>query len=167
MTKIAYNVSADNLKELLIYSDGDLWWKSSGSGRSICKPLGCVDVTTGYARAMVLGKRYYLHRLVWAHQTGAWPSGEIDHIDGNKTNNKICNLREASRCENMRNIPISTSNKSGFKGVSWDKGKCRWVAQISIDGKGKRLGRFKTAVEAHKAYVVAAEKYHGEFARLK
>jgi hypothetical protein len=97
--------------------------------------------------------------------TGDWPPFEIDHIDMNGLNNRWNNLREATHSQNMMNKLYP--NSTGFKGVSIRR-KCTirpFVARIHINNRHKHLGYFKTAKEAHTAYVRAAQKEHGEFAR--
>lgn len=106
--------------------------------------------------------RLYAHRLAWFYVHGRWPEKNIDHIDGNPSNNKLSNLREANQHENMQNLSRTPkkSNKSGFVGVSWCKAKRKWVAAIRIDGKQTQLGRFETAELAHAAYCEAKAKHH-------
>lgn len=106
------------------------------------------------------------HRWAWKLMTGEWPAGQIDHINGVRDDNRWSNLRLATPAQNAQNCGKRAENKSGFKGVSWDKTAEKWVAQISINGKSKRIGRFKTPEEAHAAYVAAAKALYGEFARF-
>lgn len=112
------------------------------------------------------GFRLMAHRVAFAIYHGKWPEKEIDHINGDPTDNRIDNLREASRAENARNYPKPKSNTSGLKGVTWNKASKKWQAAIRINGKSKYLGLFDCAEEAHKAYCEHAEKYHGQFARI-
>ena len=87
----------------------------------------------------------------------------VDHIDENKTNNNITNLRWATRSQNGYNKDMSKTNVSGFKGVTWIKGNQKYVARIKINGKNKHLGCFKTAEDASKVYEEKAKELHGEF----
>ena len=89
---------------------------------------------------------------------------EIDHIDVDTSNNRINNLREATCSENQANKKLKANNTSGFKGVSWDRGK--WIAQITINYKIIRLGRYERAEDAHAAYVKAAVEKFGEYHRV-
>src|SRR5690242_11158228 len=115
--------------------------------------------------------RYYAHRLAWFYVYQVWPKDEIDHINRIPDDNRILNLREANRIENMRNIATPKHNTTGFKGVTRHKfypGK--FMAQISSTTELKRrktkyLGIFDTAEEAHAAYVAASRELHGEFGR--
>jgi hypothetical protein len=112
----------------------------------------------------------YGHRLAWLVMIGEWPIADIDHIDGNPSNNSWHNLREASDSENLCNRGRTKKNTSGFKGVSYysahpEWNLKRWVARIRKDGTTHRLGYFTTPEEAHVAYDAAAKRLHGEFAK--
>lgn len=120
----------------------------------------------GYRVGRIFDVMYRAHRVAWAIYHGEWPKADIDHINLDGADNRIDNLREATKTENLRNIGIFSSNKSGYKGVSWDKGSGRWVARVSTGERYKYLGRFDTKERAAKAYETAARKYHGEFMRL-
>lgn len=124
----------------------------------------------GYRRISVDGVRYFEHRLAWFYVNGSWPEHEIDHINCDKADNRICNLRAATPQQNSRNCPTRPHNKTGLKGVHFYGSKPTtkpWRARIHIDkGVVKTLGYFATKEEAHAAYVAASEKYHGEFARV-
>jgi hypothetical protein len=87
----------------------------------------------------------------------------IDHADRVKTNNSLLNLRFCSIAENQRNKDIQRNNTSGYKGVSWDKARQKWLAKIKINGKTKNLGRFVTKEEAYEAYKEASKEHHGDF----
>lgn len=117
----------------------------------------------GYHRIMLNRKAYKTHRLAWLYVYGEFPLNEIDHIDQNKTNNKINNLRECSRGNNNCNILNRKNNKSGYKGVSWNKAKGKWISQIQSNKQKIFLGSFDCQKKAHIAYCEAANKYHGEF----
>lgn len=119
----------------------------------------------GYIQFCVGAKSYLSHRLAWLWMTGNWPRGEIDHIDGNPSNNKWHNLRDASHRENMRNQKTRRDNVARLKGVSWRPEFGKWQAQIVINGYHEYLGLFDCPTAAHCAYVIAAYKEFGEFAR--
>ena len=89
------------------------------------------------------GKQYQAHRAAWLYMTGDWPNKNIDHIDGDGTNNSWSNLREASNTENMRNCKLKANNKSGTPGVYWNKLQSVWHSQISNEGKHVHLGFYK------------------------
>lgn len=123
--------------------------------------------TKGYIRVKfrVVGKQidYLAHRVIWAMSAQEWPENEIDHINGDRSDNRIENLREATSADNKRNTKVRRDNSSGYKGVSRYKHKFR--ARIRVDGRLINLGDFDTAEDAYGAYVLAAHKYHGAFVR--
>lgn len=120
----------------------------------------------GYKRIMINNKRYFAHKLAWLYIYGYFPIERIDHINGDTKDNRIENLRLATHSQNMQNSKIPVTNKSGYKGVSWYKNYNKWIAQISVNNKKINLGYFENVVDAANAYVQAAKKYHGEFARI-
>lgn len=103
-----------------------------------------------------------MHRFIMDAPKGQ----QVDHINGNKLDNRKSNLRICSHSENLRNQRKPKDNKSGFKGVSWHKGAKRWCAEIRSNGKRHHLGYFDTAEDAAKAYDIAATLIHGDYARL-
>ena len=120
---------------------------------------------TEYRKVVVRPKRYKAHRIIWLMQTGKWPSGHIDHIDGNGLNNKWSNLREATSSQNSMNQKVRSDSTSGIKGVSYDKKRNMWYVYIDINKKRKHLGRFETREEAAAARIAAEKVYHGAFAK--
>jgi hypothetical protein len=117
----------------------------------------------GYLTVCVAGKIYFLHRLAWFYHYGAWPLQDIDHIDRDRTNNAIHNLRLASKAEQSFNRG-SPGNATGMRGVEPVNDGARFVARIRVRGSRVYLGCFATAEEAHAAYCKAAQELHGEFA---
>lgn len=116
-----------------------------------------------YAFAYRYYKSFNLARLLLGVSD---PKVFVDHIDGNRLNNTRSNLRLASNAQNQCNVGLQINNTSGFKGVSWAANKNKWVARISVAGRRIHLGHFSCKVEAARAFNSAAEKYHGEFARI-
>jgi hypothetical protein len=115
-----------------------------------------------------LGKKaYYAHRIIWKMVTGEDPVDEIDHIDGVKSDNSLKNLRQATGAQNQRNRTKYKSNSTGFKGVSLDRAKDKYVAQISVDGKNMHIGYFDSPEKAYAAYCEKARVLHGAFANVK
>lgn len=109
----------------------------------------------GSSRATV-----YMHRMLLGE-----PSLEVDHINLDGLDNRLINLRVASHAENNRNKPLRSDNKSGAKGVTWDKERAKWLAKISCAGRQIPLGRFDSLEDAKSAYDRAAVNIHGDFAR--
>lgn len=106
----------------------------------------------GYRLVGLFGKRIQEHRLAWLFFYGAEPPGELDHINMDRSDNRIANLRLATRSENMRNRGAQGNNKTGFKGVHWHAASKRFRAQIQINGERRCLGLFTTAEEAAAAF---------------
>ena len=121
----------------------------------------------GYLHGSIMGKDVLAYRVIWALHYGAWPEHQLDHIDNDRANNRISNLRDATNSQNHMNKPASSANNSGFKGVDWSKKDKVWRARIKVRGKQIHLGHFSCVNEAAKAYAKASTVYHGEFARLK
>jgi len=119
----------------------------------------------GYVVVNIQEKSYKVHRLIYMMFYGFMPK-MIDHIDGNKQNNKIENLREATHTQNLQNRPKYKSNTSGYKGVSFHKKTKKWQASIRINNKQNYLGLFKTPLDAYEVYCKEAKKYHKEFANV-
>ncbi len=117
----------------------------------------------GYLQANIGGVRAYVHQFVWFYVHGVWPDHDIDHWDTDKLNNRILNLRRTTESQNLANIGAHKDNSSGFKGVHAKRNK--WCAQIMCQGKRSTLGVFDSPQAAHAAYVEAATKLFGEFAR--
>lgn len=118
----------------------------------------------GYWSICIKGKPMLAHRLAWLYVTGVLPDRQIDHINGNRSDNRFSNFRAAEHCENARNKRVSRNNTSGFKGVSYSERHKKWTARIMLNHKSFFLGLFDSPEDAHAAYVAAASRLHGEFA---
>ena len=113
----------------------------------------------------MIDKRPYLaHRLAWLYVMGEFPKNDIDHVDTNGCNNKISNLRLATKSQNGANSKLPKNNTSGYKGVTWAKRNKKWMAQIMVDRKHVCLGFFHDPKLAYEAYKKASREYFGEFA---
>lgn len=150
------------LKEVLSYDaeTGIFTWKSYRSRQARAGGnAGTVNAKNGYAYIGVERKRYLAHRLAWFYTHGKWPIDDIDHIDGVRTNNRIGNLREATRAQNLANTP---GRKVTPKGVHFMKNRGTWNAKLA----NKHIGAYRTMEEAAEAYRTAATEAYGKFARF-
>ena len=127
--------------------------------------IGSKKTTDGYTKTSLNGREYPAHRLIWWIAYGSLPDRFIDHINGDKSDNRLSNLRLATDSENKRNVGKRQHNTSGFKGVTWDKANKRWLAHATFQGKGVHLGRHSTPEAAAQAYREFAEQNHGSFYR--
>jgi hypothetical protein len=120
----------------------------------------------GYLRGRVYGKQYLAHRVIWAITTRVWPTHQIDHINGNRQDNRLANLREATQFENARNTKSRGGASSKYLGVSWNSSRRKWQVQIEHQGVSKYVGVFTDELAAARAYDGVALMHHGSFARL-
>jgi len=115
----------------------------------------------GYHRVSWDSQRYLAHRVAWLYVYGEWPKGVIDHIDGNKANNAIANLRDVTDKINAENTRRPRANsKSGYLGVHWHEQNKKWVARIQVDKKNIHIGCFDDPQKAHEAYIEYKRKLH-------
>lgn len=161
------SLSAERLREVLSYDPltGEFRWLVSTARRIRVGDIAGFEIDRGRRGIKVDGSQYQAHRLAFLHMTGNFPDIEVDHIDTDPSNNRWANLREATRSENNANTRRNRRNTSGYKGVSWHKRDRKWCAQIHVSGRDIHLGQFSSPEEAHAAYVAAATKHFGEFAR--
>lgn len=158
-------VTIDRLKELLHYDpeSGLFHWIKPRQGCPKNKPAGNLDGV--YIRIRIDGNNYRAHRLAWLYCYGTFPSNEIDHINGNKSDNSIKNLREATHQQNMFNKGKTASNKSGFKGAYYIPKLNKWRATCKVNGVKHHIGLFDSPEGAHLAYIEYASNIHGDFFR--
>jgi hypothetical protein len=181
MESTSINLDINYIKSLFIYNDGILTWKhrplqhfkdEASQKTWNSKYAGEIAGTTSnhndgtLPRCMIaINRKLYLRSiLVWCIHYNEIPNKMIDHIDTNSLNDKIGNLRLATRSQNFGNKRINKNNKCGFKGVSLDKRRGTYTAEICVERKRIRKGGFKTAEEAHELYMKLALEYFGEFA---
>lgn len=158
-------LSAETVRSDLSYDPrtGAFRWRSPRPKITVGALAGTQQ--SGYWMIHLRGVDYHAHRLAWLYVYGRWPEGDVDHINLDRFDNRIHNLREATRSQNCANTGIPSHNTSGFKGVSRIKRNGKWGARISCDGTPYHLGTFQTAGEAAAAYDRAAILLFGSFAR--
>jgi hypothetical protein len=113
----------------------------------------------GYRVGRIFDRMYKMHRVAWAIHYGAWPEGNIDHINGDKSDNRIQNLRLVDHVENARNTKTHAHNTSGHRGIHWYKAYGKWSAQIQVKGRNISLGYFGQKQDAIAARLAAESKY--------
>lgn len=139
---------------------GRFIWRVARPGCSVGASAGSVG-SHGYV-CIKLGRRSYrAHRLAWFLVHGEWPDGEIDHINGDKTDNRLCNLRVASRAENSQNRRMAHRDSAhGMLGATWNRQHRKWQSKIVANKVRHHLGYFATCAEAHAAYMAAKALLH-------
>lgn len=156
-------IDIDRLRGKLYYEpeSGTLYKKKYLiTGEIELVPVTHVD-TSGYCVVKLFGKNIRAHRAVWAMAHGYWPDS-LDHINRDKLDNRLSNLRETDPVRNGHNKGIITTNTSGFTGVSWCKVRKRWRAYITYKGKQKSFGYFPSIEEAAEARAVGARDLHAK-----
>lgn len=118
-------------------------WNSKNAGKTV----RCPD-SNGYFRLAIGGRKYSLHRIIWAFHYGKHPRHSIDHINGNRQDNRICNLRDVLQVDNLKNASKHKDNSSGVNGVSFCKRRQKFTSYIGVNGKTKVLGYSETLEEA-------------------
>ena len=160
-------LTAEHLRRILLYDPHTgLWkWKERGKGKPL-KPdwWPGTKMAKGYYAIGISRWPRYVHRLAFLYMTGKWPSEEVDHIDGDRSNNRWANLREATHSQNKQNTGRRGHNTAGFRGVYHHRDG-GWVARIKIGEKRVSLGYFATPEEASRAYETAAAHAFGEYYR--
>lgn len=155
-------ITEARLRELFSYDpESGLFTRRSSRGPN---RMGCIAGhcrKDGYVSIMVDGREYKAHRLAWLYTFGSFPVGELDHINRRRWDNRIANLRKATRSQNCAH---SKTRRNGLKGAAPVSGSKNWQAQMSVNGKHMHLGCYPTEQEAHAAYMNAARSRYGEFA---
>lgn len=123
-------------------------WNTKFAGRPAFTALAA-----GYLQGRIFNRSYFAHRVAWALVYGEWPSGDVDHINGTRDDNRLVNLRAVPHVDNCRNQKQRSTNTSGVNGVNWDARCHKWRADITIDGVSRNLGRF-----TNKSDAIAARK---------
>lgn len=157
-------LTQDALNELLEYNPDTGELRRRVPSRYATGRKENTSTLRAYQQFVINGKPHRAHRLIWLMVYGEIPKGMvIDHVNGNKTDNRLCNLRLASVQQNIQNAKLSSHNRSGYKGVSKRRGK--WRAVIKVDGRQRFIGHYDCPIKAARAYDTAAAEYYGEYAR--
>lgn len=162
-------LTTEQLRQCLDYDpeSGLFRWriKEQFNGVEPGRIAGHLKKSSGYVIIKIACRGYFAHQLAWLHYYGEWADSLLDHRNMTRSDNRISNLRKASNTNNQHNRRRLPSNKSGFKGVYWHKDSRKWCACITANRKRHFLGYFDRPDQAHNAYVQAATRLHGEFAR--
>lgn len=149
--------------DLFEYDNGELYWKVK-KGRSVVgKKVGCED-GKGYKVVMVNRKQYRVHRIIYLMHHGILPDC-LDHINNNKADNRIENLRPATVAENAMNQKIRSTNKSGVKNVCWHKYSKKWTVYFWVNNNNKVFGYYDSLEKAKSVAMKVRKELHKEFAR--
>lgn len=152
-------ITESELKSILTYDNGVFRWKETLSSKQIKGNIAGHTNARGYTSIKIKGKNYYSHRLVWLYFNGETPSKEIDHIDMDKTNNKIENLRECDKFQNQCNTLSRVGSMLKSKGVDFMKSKGMYRSRITVRGVAIHLGLFYTEHAASLSYQIATCLY--------
>ncbi|NBJ09328.1 HNH endonuclease [Microvirga arsenatis] len=153
----------ERLRELLTYDPGtgDIRWAVRRSGSRGIGSIAGHTSKDGYIRIEINDRSFLAHRVAWALYHGVWPPAYLDHLNGNRSDNRIANLRSATATENRRYR--ASRNSTGFRGVS--RSGNRFAASITVDGRTIHLGSYRLPEVAAEVYAQAARQHFGEFAR--
>ena len=156
-----FMITADHLKSILIYNPntGEFVWKTRQYRSDLIGKRAGSPTNMGYWAIAINNKKTLAHRLAWLYMTGSFPINHIDHINGDKQDNRFENLREVTRFGNLQNMRAPTkANKSGFLGVCRHQNK--WLVQIMVNGKRIRESGFDTPEQAHQRYLELKRVHH-------
>lgn len=161
------DLAIEHVRRLLEYKPetGEFFWKECFSNAAVAGKRAGSKGKNGYVSVQIMGRSYRAHRLVWFYVNGVWPTGEVDHANGVRSDNRIDNLRDATRSQNQANAARRKDNLSGYKGVRYHKATKKWMARIRHQHRSIYLGLFNSPEAASGAYKNAALEFHGEFAR--
>jgi hypothetical protein len=154
------------LRQLLDYDPqtGAFHWLAPRGGRSSGEMTGAIS--NGYLCIRIDGVRYQAHRLAWLYVHGKWPANHLDHINRNRADNRLENLREATPSQNSMNAREGSNSSTGIRGVSVDRRSGKYLARIRANGKNVNLGYYADVTDARDAREKAEIKFFGEFRRV-
>ena len=153
--------SYDPASGLMVWAKRPSHQKTQLLGREV----GSVNMY-GYRQFIFRGKNLLTHRIAWLYMTGEWPQSTIDHINGDRLDNRFSNLRLGTPSIQSQNVYVGpTEGKHGYTGVSWSKRNKKWVSRIRVMDQRHELGSFDSPYEAHLAYVDAKKQMHPGFSR--
>jgi len=161
----------DTINDLFEYRDGDLYWKEQMKYRpvDIGKPAGSINAK-GYRQIMIKGKNHKAHRLIYHMFNEKWDitdtsqDNSVDHIDKDKLNNSIDNLRVATNSQNKCNSGKQKNNTSGHLNVYWNKANGKWQVMVMLNKKSRFGGYFVNIEDAVAKATQMRDELHGEFA---
>lgn len=158
--------TSEELHKFFLYEavSGKLYWRVNRGQRVKAGDEAGSQHNKGYLAVEVEGVAYLVHRVIWCMIHGEWPEKFIDHEDLDKQNNRLHNLRQASRSGNNCNQAMRSDNTSGVKGVNWNTRQGKWIARVQVNGKRIQVGCFDSLEDAEKAVQDARSKQHKEFA---
>jgi len=173
MEGIRVNMEAKDLRQLLSYNPdtGELIWldrdegyfkkptDAKGWNKKYAGTKAFQTLHYGYLHGHIFKRHYFAHRVAWAIHYGYWPTGQIDHVNGLRSDNRIENLRDVSHSDNQKNVKLRRDNKCGTPGIDWKKHASAWRVRVNREGKRHLLGYFKNLDEAVAARKSAEELY--------
>lgn len=155
-------LTTDHLHAVLDYNaeTGIFTWRIACRGTKAGAKAGSKPNSDGYINICVNHLLYKAHRLAWQHVHGIVPPNQVDHINGDRADNRLCNLRLATNAENSQSRPVNGQGSSGLIGATWRADKSLWASEIMVGGRRHRLGYFDSRELAHVAYLHAKARLH-------
>lgn len=165
----AQDLNAAKVREMFEYDPltGRLTWRTDrrcGRGRisALAGTEAGTQRPTGYRLVNIGGKPMLTHRLAWLHFHGQWPQHDVDHLNGDPSDNRLANLRDVPHIVNLQNRRKAQKGRKhgSLMGTAWHAGTRKWRALIMVGGRQKSLGYYATEEEAHQAYIAGKRRYH-------
>jgi hypothetical protein len=161
------DLTAQRLRELLSYDpETGVFTRLVARGNSAAGSIaGTLGKAYGYIEIIIDRENYRANRLAWFYMTGEWPQGQVDHINGIRSDDRWMNLRDVPKLTNSHNeVNRRVNNTSGFRGCHQNPSNGRWIAQISVNRETVYLGSFDSGAEAEAVYLAAKRQHHAGFA---